>query len=135
MYSFDAKRCAMKTICFLLFIITSTLAFPESHGHRSLIGHWKHVENPKNNSEIVFREDGTFSGSATKNGAVYRGYEGKLLIRGTSLYYLYTKVSSPYIKPGQRDRDTILEIGSDYFVLQLRDGRTRRYERIKDQIN
>lgn len=122
----------MRTLC-LLVVMNATLASAAEISALSLIGRWKHVESPQTMSELVFREDGTFSGSTVKDGAAYTGYEGKWLIRGASLYYLYTKVSSPYIKPGQKDKDTILEIGRDYFVLKLHDGRTSRYERISTE--
>jgi hypothetical protein len=61
----------MKAICFLLLVIASTVAFPESYGRDPrLIGHWKYVENSKLVTEITFRQDGTFSGNVMTDSAV-----------------------------------------------------------------
>jgi len=109
-------------------------AFSESYDRDArLVGAWRNVENSVLVTEITFRQDGSFFSKIVKNGEVYGEIEGKWLTRGNFLYYLYNKVSPPRVPVGTRDKDTIVEITKDYFIVYSVNQRTRKY--VKDELN
>ncbi len=113
------------------FIASLAFAIPacsENYGRDSrLVGSWRYVENPESTTEITFRKDGTFFSKVIKDGETYVEVDGKWLTRDKYLYYLYTEVSPPRVPSGTRDRDTILEIAKDYFVLITASHHTKKY--------
>src|SRR6266849_3073888 len=122
----------MKLLVLAVLLVLAPIARSEGYGRDArLIGHWQYVENAELISEMTFREDGTFDARVMKKGNVDVSVEGKWLTRGKFLYYLYTKISPPRVPVGRRDKDTIVEIEKDYFVLVSVDHRVRKY--VKDE--
>jgi hypothetical protein len=98
---------------------------------KSLLGHWRTA--PSGSAFVtdwIFHEDGTFTGTATHCGAHFSDFTGRWSLKGRTIHSVYTSDSSRFIRSGYKDRDIILEIASDYFLIETHHGDIRRYERV-----
>jgi hypothetical protein len=95
-----------------------------------LVGHWAH-KGPEIASVLIISENGTWSGTVSLAGQPDAQFEGKWLTDKHYVYWLYTKSSSVTVKVGARDKDKLVEITKDFFVLDTRDNRRVKYVRIK----
>jgi hypothetical protein len=107
------------------------LALADGYSRNSrLVGRWIH-DGPDSVATLALAADGTWSGTVTLRGQPEAQFEGKWLTDKDYIYWLYTKSSTPKVKPGARDKDKLMEIGDDYFVLHTRDNREPKYVRTK----
>jgi hypothetical protein len=95
-----------------------------------LIGHWR-TGDQKLGDEHTFRVDGTFAGHVTEDGKVAWQYSGKWSLVGNILNFEYTKSSLERIPVGTTDREKLIEITKDYYVIEERDGNRDKYSRVK----
>jgi len=116
------KRC-------LLILLLTTVAANAQPKPAQLIGHWR-TADPHFSCDIMFAADGTFSGHIQQNGAVVSTFAGKWSLSGDNLDYIYTK-SSPQDAPLRKDRDRLIEVTKDYYVVEAYDGNRRKYSRIR----
>ena len=118
----------MKT-SFIIVLLTCAAAIA-SPTKDQLIGHWGYGDE-KLGSEHTFRADGTFTGTVIKDGNVAWRYAGKWSLVGDILNYEYTESSLERIPVGTTDRDKLIEITKDYYIIEARDGSRRKYSRVK----
>ncbi len=95
---------------------------------RELVGQWRCRLGPQT-CQYVFRENGTFSGYVTEGGALLSNFSGRWRRNGDAIHYEYTNDTVGKIPPGTTDRDTLVEIARNYFVIEAADGSRRRYVR------
>jgi hypothetical protein len=95
-----------------------------------LVGHWTY-KGPEASSILIISKDGTWSGTVTLPDQPEAQFEGKWLTDEEHIYWLYTKSSSPKVKPGGRDKDKLVEITEDFFVVDTRSNRRVKYIRVK----
>lgn len=118
----------MKTsFVFVLLTCAASLASPTKD---QLIGHWR-CTHKQLTSEHTFRADGTFTGSVAEDGKVAWTYAGKWSVVGNILNYEYTESSLERIPVGTIDRDKLIEVTKDYYVIEARDGSRRKCSRVK----
>ena|GEM_PF-1290271 len=110
-----------------LFTTSFVLADPTSDDR--LIGRWRHVHEDKV-GEIIFNHDGTYSGHVAHKGAMVWEFAGKWSVEGKILSYEYTRSSCENIPAGTRDRDRLLELARDYYLIEAADGARRTYWRV-----
>jgi hypothetical protein len=102
----------------------------------ALFGRWR-VEGQDSATILVLSADGTWAAkvkSLTEAGELYE-VGGAWLTDEHYIHWAYKRSSSPWVKPGARDKDTIIEIGHDYFVLENHAGKRHKYVRVKQDDN
>ena len=110
-----------------LFTTSFVLADPTRDDR--LIGHWRHVHEDKV-GEIIFNHDGTYSGHVAHKGAMVWEFAGKWSVEGKMLSYEYTRSSCENIPAGTMDRDRLLELAREYYLIEAADGTRQTYWRV-----
>lgn len=59
-------------------------------------------------------------------------FTGKWFLANSSIFYEYTGDTKGSIPAGTKDRDRLLEIAKDHFVIRAADGSERRYVRVAE---
>jgi hypothetical protein len=95
-----------------------------------LVGRWMY-KGTDYTADVTFAKDGTWFATYTRSGEPDAQFEGKWLTDKQHLYWLYTKSTSPKVKPGARDKDALVEIAEDFLVLNTRTNRRVKYVRVK----
>lgn len=95
-----------------------------------LVGRWIY-KGTDSTADVTFAKDGTWFATTTRTGEPNAQFEGKWLTDKQHLYWLYTKSTSPKVKPGVQDKDTLVEVGNDFLVLRTRTDRLKKYVRVK----
>jgi hypothetical protein len=95
---------------------------------QKLVGRWRST-SAQHVAEYIFLGNGTFSGFVASEGALLSQHTGKWLLRDGAILYEYTSDKIGRIRVGTKDRDKLLKIGRDYFVIEAADGSVRKYVR------
>jgi len=98
--------------------------------HDQLVGCWR-VEYKDRRSDEIYYEDGTYTGSVSKDGVVYFEYAGKWSLDGNNLNYEYTKSSLAGVLPGKTGQDRIVEIAKDHYIYENRSGVRKKRFRVE----
>ena len=117
-------------LCALL-ILTSLRVFADER-EAQLVGHWRFA-NERFSYEYYFGDDGTFSGSVTRDGQLAWAFAGKYRIEDDAIIYEYTKSSLERIPDGTYDRDKLVELDKDHYLIEAQDGMRRKYERVEER--
>jgi hypothetical protein len=110
-------------------LLGASCATLEQSRESKLVGQWR-TTNPQATVDYTFVKDGTFSGRVTSEGAVVANFTGKWELEAGEILYEYISDTAGGIAPGTRDRDKLLTIAADHFVIEARDGSRRKYLRI-----
>ena len=94
-----------------------------------LLGKWR-MTNPQATVDYTFMKNGTFSGRVTAAGRLVANFTGNWSVEGDEILYEYTSDTAGGIAPGTRDRDKLIQIAPDHFVIEARDGSRRKYIRV-----
>src|SRR5215213_9402530 len=92
---------------FLLGLALSQVAALAEPTTSQLVGRWRHAEE-RQTYEYSFLEDGTFTGNATRDGAVAWVFGGKWSLEGDAINYEFTASSTSRVKEGTTDRDKLV---------------------------
>lgn len=111
------------SLCFI--VACGTVAQAPGNG---LVGQWR-CQFGRQTCQYVFRGNGTFSGYVTEEGRLLSNFSGHWRRDGDGILYDYTNDTVGKIPAGTTDRDTLLEIAKNYFVIEAADGSRRRYVR------
>ena len=95
-----------------------------------LIGHWRWFDSARS-IDYVFRADGIFTGHAAEGDIVVAEFKGKWSVESGFLLYEYISDSSGHAPQGAKDRDQLLEVTKDYYVIRARTGAERKYMRVE----
>jgi hypothetical protein len=126
------RALSVTTAAMLLVGCATETAPPPTPRAGELIGHWRRLDPPKELlAEITFAPDGTFSARATTHERLFAKARGKWTLQNNTLYYEYTSSSTWRVRIGTKDRDRILDITKDYFVVQNIDGERHRWNRFQ----
>lgn len=112
----------------LLSLAACTTVGSSSRG-RQLVGSWRFVDQVQS-CQYSFKGDGSFTGEVKLRKTLISKFEGRWSVRGQTLLYSYVSDALGRIPAGATDRDQLLEIGKDSFVIQAANGERRRYARI-----
>jgi hypothetical protein len=119
-----------KTILLLIaFFAASSCSTIGEKAESKLAGRWQWTDN-RHTAEYVFLGNGTFTGFVTSDGTLLSKFTGKWLIREGAILYEYTNDKTGHIRAGTRDRDKLLAITHDHFVIEAADGSVRKYVRV-----
>jgi hypothetical protein len=96
---------------------------------QTLVGRWRSTDD-QHVAEYTFLANGTFTGYVASEESVLSQFTGKWVLRDGLIRYEYTADRKGQIPPGTRDRDRVVQIKRDHFVIQSADGHIRRYVRV-----
>jgi hypothetical protein len=113
-----------------MFCLMSSCAIFRGSARQSLIGEWRYVD-PVQSCHYDFKGDGLFSGEVSSRAKLVSKFTGRWSVEGHTILYTYTSDALGRIPAGATDRDTLLSIQKDSFVIEAADGSQRRYSRIK----
>lgn len=94
-----------------------------------LIGTWRY-EDVTRIAEGTFKKNGTYTSKIIKAGVVTLEIDGKWSLEDGMILYEITKSSEPRIPAGIRDRDRILKLTEDTYIIQAVNGARREYKRV-----
>src|SRR5438552_12836498 len=86
-----------------------------------LVGCWRGREGAYT-CDWVLQRDGTFTADVSQRGVAISRSIGTWTIEGGELVSVCTKDEFDLIGPGHIERDMLLEVSADYFILGTRQG-------------
>jgi hypothetical protein len=121
---------AVKTILTFGAFLVASCSTVGQKTETQLVGSWKTIDPRGNTAAYEFLGNGTFSGSVrSDDGSVMSQYTGRWRLRDGAILYKYTGDKKGRIPVGTKDRDKLLKIDRDYFVIEAADGSVRKYVR------
>lgn len=123
---------SMKAIfAFLSILLVTACAGVESQSRvRQLVGDW-HYADKVQSCHYSFSGDGSFTGEVRLRARLVSKFTGRWGIKGQALHYIYLADALGRIPAGATDRDELLEVRKDSFVIQAANGERRRYIRMR----
>jgi hypothetical protein len=112
---------------FLLLAIASCTTIGVQ-ARSKLVGNWRYSDEIQG-CRYSFKPDGSFSGEVTRRGKLVLKFTGRWRVEGAALLYVYVSEAFGRIPPGTTDRDQLLDVEKDSFVIQAANGERRRYRR------
>jgi len=113
---------------FTFFLLAGCAAAPVVVPSR-LVGDWRYADRIRS-CHYNFRTNGTFAGDVTDCGKVVSRFTGRWSIEHDAILYRYVSDTLGTIPSGATDRDKLLKIEPDFFVIEAADGSKRRYVRL-----
>lgn len=120
-------KAVLAFISLLLLAACATGDFPS--GARQLVGNWRYTDEFQS-CRYSFVSDGSFSGEVKLRAKLISKFKGRWSVLGQTLFYSYASDALGRIPAGATDRDQLLEIKKDSFVIQAANGDRRRYVRM-----
>jgi hypothetical protein len=99
-------------------------------GEKTVVGEWRYADNIQS-CRYHFKRDGTFSGQVKVKGRLVSDFTGTWTVEGDRLLYTYRSDTLGRIPTGATDRDKLLSVQKDSFLIEAADGNRRRYSRIQ----
>ena len=117
-------------VAFILLSLLAACASVDSPSRvRQLVGNWRYTDEVQS-CDYSFRNDGSFTGEVKLRKKLISKFKGRWSVRGQTLLYSYVSDVLKRIPAGATDRDQLLEIRTDSFVIQAANGERRRYVRM-----
>jgi hypothetical protein len=120
----------MKVALLLLIALLASCAGLPPEGRDSLIGEWMYADKLQS-CRYHFKTDGHFTGEVRLRGELASKFTGTWDVQGDLLLYNYLNDELGRIPAGATDRDKLLSVGQDSFLIEAADGNRRRYSRIR----
>ncbi len=96
----------------------------------SLVGEWRYADKVQA-CRYVFNRDGSFEGDVVYQTKLISKFRGRWLVTDDVLHYTYISDALRKIPAGATDRDKLLSVQRDYFIIEAADGSRRRYLRVR----
>jgi len=118
-------------LAFLSILLITACANVESLSRvRELVGDWRYADKIQS-CRYSFSRDGSFTGEVRLQKRLVSKFTGRWSIQGQSLHYTYLSDALGRIPAGATDRDELLEVKKDSFVIHAANGDRRRYVRTR----
>ncbi len=122
---------SMRTLLFLTIGLLASCASVSQHARQGdLVGQWRYADATQS-CRYVFSTDGTFRADVAIRGQIVSKFTGRWTVKGDALFYEYLTDQRGEVTPGSTDRDKLLAVEKDYFIIEAADGSHRRYNRIE----
>ncbi|MEY2504179.1 MAG: hypothetical protein QOJ05_1321 [Verrucomicrobiota bacterium] len=119
----------MKKALVLTFCLLASCAGVETSNRNSLVGEWRYADLTQT-CHYAFKKDGTFTGEVIYRTKLISKFTGRWVVNGNALLYTYLSDALGRIPAGATDRDKLLGIQKDFFLIEAADGSRRRYLRV-----
>jgi hypothetical protein len=113
------------TLCLMTSCASSQLGSPNS-----LVGEWRYADKIQS-CHYVFNRDGSFKGQVVYHAKLISKFTGRWSVVGDSLLYTYISDELGRIPAGATDRDKLLGLNQEFFIIEAADGSRRKYLRIR----
>ena len=120
----------MRVVCALIFCLMTSCALFQGSARQSLLGEWRYVDTVQS-CHYTFKGDGLFTGAVTYRAKLVSKFTGRWSVHNQTILYTYISDALGRIPAGATDRDKLLSIQRDSFVIQAADGSQRKYSRVK----
>ena len=111
------------------FVIAACSSLPSAK-QDSLVGEWRYADNVQS-CRYHFKKDGTFSGEVHLRTKLVSKFRGTWAVQDSFLLYRYLADELGKIPAGTTDRDKLLGVEKQAFLIEAADGSRRRYLRLR----
>jgi len=122
----------MKALLALTLCSLASCAGLQPNFPSSLVGEWRYADRIKG-CHYVFNRNGTFSGDVVYRGKTISKFTGRWSVDGDILLYTYVSDAFDRIPAGATDRDKLLSVHQEFFILEAANGSKRRYLRVPSE--
>ena len=127
MFTFSSR---MKAVLVLTLCLMASCAGLRSSSQSSLVGEWRYADKIQG-CHYVFSRDGSFKGEVVYHAKLMSKFTGRWSVDGNTLLYKYIGDKLHRIPAGATDRDRLLSVQREYFIIEAADGSRRKYLRIR----
>lgn len=120
----------MKWALILTCCLIASCAGLETSNRNLLVGEWRYADRIQS-CHYAFKADGTFNGEVIQRRKLVSKFRGRWEVKGDALLYTYLGDALGRIPAGAKDRDKLITIEKDSFLIEAADGSHRRYLRIQ----
>lgn len=120
----------MKIALVLISCLLASCAGLPSDGRNSLVGEWRYADDIQS-CRYHFKRDGSFTGEVSYRAKLVSKFTGTWAVQSDGLLYTYISDELGRIPVGATDRDKLLSVRKDSFLIEAADGSRRRYSRIR----
>jgi len=86
-------------------------------------------QNPR--LPLCFNRDGSFKGEVVYHAKLISKFTGRWSVDGDALLYTYISDELDRIPAGATDRDKLLSVHREFFIIEAADGSKRKYLRVR----
>jgi hypothetical protein len=120
----------MKAILAIMLCLMTSCAGLRSGSRSSLVGEWRYADRIQG-CHYVFNRNGTFNGEVVYHAKLISKFSGHWSVEGDTLLYIYIRDALDRIPAGATDRDKLLTVQREFFIIEAADGSKRKYLRIR----
>jgi hypothetical protein len=120
----------MKAVLALTLCLMASCAGLRPSSQNSLVGEWRYADRIQS-CHYVFSRDGSFKGEVVYHAKLISKFTGRWSIEGDTLFYTYMSDALDRIPAGAIDRDKLLSVRREFFIIEAADGSKRKYVRIR----
>ena len=120
----------MKAVLALALCLMASCAGLRSPSPSSLVGEWRYADKI-HGCHYVFNRDGTFNGDVVYRAKLISRFAGRWSVDGYTLFYTYVSDALDRIPAGATDRDKLLSVQREFFIIAAADGSKRKYLRVR----
>jgi hypothetical protein len=96
----------------------------------SLVGEWRYADRIQA-CRYVLNGDGSFEGDVVYRTKLIMKFTGRWSVTDGVLHHIYINDALHKIPAGATDRDKLLSVQRDYFIIEAADGNRRKYLRVR----
>ena len=119
----------MKVVALALFLLASCAGL-QPRISSDLVGKWRYADRTQS-CQYIFNRNGSFSGEVVYHARTISKFSGHWRVDGDNLAYVYLHDDLGRIASGTTDRDKLVAVAKDSFVIEAVDGKRRKYLRIR----
>ena len=120
----------MKVALLLIACLLGACASLPREGRESLVGEWQYADKSQS-CRYHFKRDGHFTGEVRLRGKLASKFTGTRDVQADLFLYRYISDQLGRIPAGATDRDKLLSVARDSFLIEAADGSRRRYSRMR----
>lgn len=120
----------MKAAAALLCCLIVSCASLPPRAANGLVGEWRYADKIQS-CQYLFKRDGSFSGEVIYHKRLISKFTGRWTVDGKNLLFTYTGDALDKIPAGATDRDKLLSVQPEFFVIEAADGSKRKYRRVQ----
>jgi len=120
----------MKIVLFLVSWLVASCASLSPSAANAVVGEWNYTDSTQS-CRYHFKRDGTFTGEVRLKGTLVSNFTGTWAVQNDQLLYTYLSDKLGRIPNGATDRDKLLNVQKNSFLIEAADGNRRRYSRIR----
>lgn len=120
----------MKIVPALMICLLASCVGLRSSVPSSLVGEWRYADKIQA-CHYVFNRDGTFEGDVVYRTKLVSKFKGRWSVTDNALRYKYVSDALERIPAGTTDRDKLLSVQEEFFVIEAADGSRRKYLRVR----